>query len=142
MLPYSIKVHGKRYYTAREAVCQGGRRGKTGIFYTFFCVLHVTRTEISKLESFGRACAYAACTGEGTSLCRTGLQANQLPGGSLGYMVSCTARACFRICLSVPVKHSFRECAVANRSARSRYSVLYVLIYKGDRLLADVDRTI
>ena len=32
-----------------------------------FSVPHVSCTEISKLVSFGRACAYAACTVEGTS---------------------------------------------------------------------------
>ena len=51
------------------------------------------------------------------------------------------ARA-IRICLSVPVRHSFLKRAVANRSAHSRYSVLYVLIYKGDGLYSIIDRKI
>ena len=38
------------------------------------------------------------------------------------------------------VKHSFLKRAVAKRTARSRYSVLYVLIYIGEGLFSVVDR--
>ena len=40
----------------------------------------------------------------------------------------------------VSLKHSFLKRTVANRTARSRYSVLYVLIYMGDRLVTVADR--
>ena len=70
--------------------------------------------------------SYADGTVEGTS------QA-EVPSTEVPLAVWCLAQLARAgwICLLVPLRNSFRECAVANRTARSRYSVLYVLIYMG-----------
>ena len=89
-------------------------------------LLHVGCSLICKLESLGELKSYADGTGEGTSLAEV-----PSPEGPLAIWYLGQLGRVVRICLCVPVRHSFRECAAANRSARSRYSVLYVLIYKG-----------
>ena len=106
-----------------------------------FCTLHVRAPTFQSSRALGEFMSYADGTVEGTSQCRTGLQANQLHGGSpWPYGILDSSRVLAESDCFVPLKHSFRECAVANRTARSRYSVLYVLINKGDKLFCVTDR--
>ena len=135
----SFALHGRLYYNLNNNLSQAGY-GKIS-YRLFFCTSRAG-FYIYKLESLGELTAMRGAPGRGHLSAEPVCKQTNSPEGPLAVWIPAQLARTVQILLFIPIKHSFRERAFANRTARSRYSVLDVLIDKGDGLCSVADRTI